>query len=81
MHATVRWVRSASRLLSYPSNVNSIISRLKDKFGSDESYGQRYLPAAVLEGATAANGYKPNRPYTVTMEASVNKHQEPADRG
>ena len=63
-------------LLSYPSNVNSIISRLKDKFGSDESYGQRYLPAAVLEGATAANGYKPNRPYTVTMEASVNKHQE-----
>ena len=51
-------------------------SRLKDKFGSDDSYGQRYLPAAVLEGATAANGYTPNKPYTVTMEASVNKHQE-----
>ena len=64
------------QLLCYPSNVSSVVSRLKDKFGSDESYGQRYLPAAVLEGANAANGYRPNRPYTVNMEASVNKHQE-----
>lgn len=41
-----------------------------------DSYGQRYLPAAVLEGATPNNAYCPNRPYTINMEASVNKHQE-----
>ena len=65
-------------LLCYSSNINSVISRLKDKFGAapDDSYGQRYLPAAVLKGATAQNGYTPEKPYTVEMEASVNKHQE-----
>lgn len=65
-------------LLCYPSNVNSVISRLKDKFGAapNDSYGQRYLPAAVLKGATASNGYRPQHPYTVEMDASVNKHQE-----
>ena len=65
-------------LICYPSNVNSVIPRLKDKFGAapNDSYGQRYLPAAVLEGASAANAYTPIRPYTVNMEASVNKHQE-----
>jgi len=65
-------------LINYPSNVNSVISRLKDKFDAapGDSYGQRYLPAAVLKGATATNAYTPIRPYTVEMEASVNKHQE-----
>ena len=69
-------------LINYPSNVNSVISRLKDKFGTsayapeNDSYSQRYLPAAVLKGATPQNGYRPQQPYTVEMKASVNKHQE-----
>ena len=69
-------------LINYPSNVNSVISRLKDKYGTsayapeNDSYNQRYLPAAVLKGATPQNGYRPQRPYTVEMKASVNKHQE-----
>ena len=79
MYARDREVgKKCIELLCYPSNVNSVISRLKDKFGADpnDSYGQRYLPAAVLQGATASNGYRPNHPYTVEMDASVNKHQE-----
>ena len=70
------------RLLCYPSNVNTVLSLLKDKFGSqegftsDDGYHQRYLPAAVLEGATPENGYCPNEPYTVTMYASVNQHRD-----
>ena len=69
-------------LINYPSNVNSVISRLKDKYGTsayapeNDSYNQRYLPAAVLKGATPQNGYRPQRPYTVEMKAIVNKHQE-----
>ena len=69
-------------LINYPSNVNSVISRLKDKYGTsayapeNDSYNQRYLPAAVLKGATPQNGYSPQRPYTVEMKASVNKHQD-----
>ena len=65
-------------LLCYSTNVNPVVSRLRDKFGAEpsDSYGERYLPAAVLKGATAQNGYTPQKPYTVEMDASVNKHQE-----
>lgn len=79
MYARDREVgKKCIELICCPSNVNSVIPRLKDKFGAQpgDSYGQRYLPAAVLQGATPANGYRPNRPYTVEMDASVNKHQE-----
>ena len=70
------------RLINYPSNVNSILSQLKEKFGTsqyapeNDSYHQRYLPAAVLEGAAPQNAYTPKYPYTVNMRASVNKHQD-----
>lgn len=70
------------KLINYPSNVNSVIPRLNDKYGTsayapeNDSYNQRYLPAAVLKGATPENGYRPQEPYTIEMKASVNKHQE-----
>lgn len=79
MYARDREVgKKCIELLCYQTNVNSVIPRLRDKFGSqpDDSYGQRYLPAAVLKGAKASNAYTPDRPYTVEMEASVNKHQQ-----
>ena len=70
------------QLLCYPSNVNSVTSILNSKFGAasfapqDDPYLQPYLPAAVLKGATPANGYQPISPYTVEMKASVNQHQD-----
>lgn len=68
------------QLICYPSNVNSVVSILKEKMplpeaGAD-SYHQRYLPAAVLKGATPQNGYTPTHPYTINMKASANKHQD-----
>ena len=41
-----------------------------------DSYGQRYLPAAVLKGANSDNGYLPQEPYTIELKASVNKHEK-----
>ena len=70
------------RLINYSSNVSSVLSQLKEKFGTNsyapenDSYHQPYLPAAVLEGATPENAYTPKYPYTVNMRASVNKHQD-----
>ena len=70
------------QLLCYPSNVNSVTSILNTKYGAasfapeNDPYLQPYLPAAVLKGATPANGYQPISPYTVEMKASVNKHQD-----
>lgn len=70
------------KLICYPSNVNSVTSILNTKYGpstyspANDPYLQRYLPAAVLRGATPTNGYSPQEPYTVEMKASVNKHQD-----
>ncbi len=70
------------KLLCYPTNVNSVTSILNSKYGAtrfspaNDPYLQPYLPAAVLKGATPDNGYTPQRPYTVEMKASVNKHQD-----
>ena len=34
---------------------------------ADDKYIQRYLPAALLKGATPANAYTPSSPYTVEL--------------
>ena len=67
------------KLINRDSNVSSVMSIVRDKLKDiqeGDSYRQRYLPAAVLAGATPENGYTPKKPYTVNMKASVNKHQE-----
>lgn len=70
------------KLLCVENNVNSMVSILKDKFGEpspyagpNDTYMQRYLPAATLKGALPTNAYKANEPYTVEMLASVNLPQ------
>ena len=67
------------KLINTPSNVSSVLSVVRDKLkdvGEGDTYRQRYLPAATLQGATPGNGYNPTKPYTVKMKATVNKHQE-----
>ncbi len=52
---------------------------LKDKFGRpNDSYCQRYLPAALLQGASNLNAYTPSTPYTVCIE-HTNKADEESD--
>ena len=66
-------------LICYPSNVRSVTSILDTKYKAssqspdNDPYIQRYLPAAVLKGATPDNAYSP---YTVEMRASVNSHKQ-----
>ena len=60
------------------STVSEIVRTLKTKIVPSEyspendQYIQRYLPAAVLKGATPANAYKPDTPYTVELTMSPN---------
>ena len=69
-------------LICYPSNVRSVTSILDTKYKAssqspdNDPYIQRYLPAAVLKGATPDNAYSPQEPYTVEMRASVNSHKQ-----
>ena len=64
------------------ATVSGIIRILKTKIVTskyspdNDSYIQRYLPAALLQGATYENAYTPNEPYTVAMCAHANKPQK-----
>ena len=40
--------------------------------GETDSYIQRYIPAALLKGATPAKAYAPDAPYTVEMTMTSN---------
>jgi hypothetical protein len=53
---------------------------IKDKFSHpNDPYCQRYLPAALLQGANNKNAYTPNRPYTVCIEHAVARKDEESD--
>ena len=59
--------------------VSEILRILKEKFGRpNDSYCQRYLPAALLQGASNMNAYTPNTPYTVRIEHAANADTESA---
>lgn len=71
------------RLLCHgETSANEVISVLKERFktneygGENDSYVQRYIPAALLRGATPQNAYRPEEPYSVDMCASVNSPKE-----
>lgn len=63
-----------------PATVSGIIRILKEKLPPNadysDSYCQRYMPAALLKGATPKNAYTPDYPYTVQMCRSANDPQE-----
>ena len=64
------------KLCNTITNVNSCVQRLKELFGKDINYARPYQMAAFLEGATPDNGYKPNEPYTVTIDVRENRPYE-----
>jgi hypothetical protein len=65
-------------LCNGPATVSEITGILKQKFVAsrfspeNDSYIQRYLPAALLKGAVPSNAYTPAKPYTVEMSPSPN---------
>ena len=69
-------------LCNSSSTVAGIVRILKSKFNytqyspENDPYVQRYLPAALLKGATYTNGYKPEEPYTVKMSGNPNGIQD-----
>ncbi len=67
----------ALKLMNTSTNYNSVIRQLKEVMGSDESYARPYLPAALLVGANAKNGYSPAEPYRVKVRVNpVTQYQE-----
>ncbi len=69
-------------LINQPSNVPGVVRELKQKFThsqyapANDTYVQRYLPAAHLAGATPRSGYKPAEPYTITLADNATQAEE-----
>lgn len=69
-------------LCNSSATVDGIVRILKDRFipteysPEDDQYIQRFIPAALLKGATPANAYTPSTPYTVEMTMSPNGVQD-----
>lgn len=67
------------------SNITRILQTklIPSKYGPDnDSYIQRYMPAALLKGAVNTNAYTPIEPYTVEMCTSPNGiHDAPMSGG
>jgi len=61
------------------SNVNAVVSRLKELFGGDINYNRPYQIAAYLKGAEPGNGYNPTKPYTVEVIVDPAKAYQPSE--
>ncbi len=62
------------RLINTPNNVSSVMNILKDRYGNytSDGYSQRYIAAALIDGAVRTNSYAPTEPYTIKCQGSVN---------
>lgn len=49
------------------TNLSSVTNRLKEIFRENDSYARPYLVSSFFKGATPANGYNPEKPYTIQV--------------
>ena len=74
--------RCLSLICKDEAKVNEIIRSLQNKIipttanGANDTYLQRYLPAALLKGADYENAYTPREPYTIEMGPAPTLPQE-----
>ena len=74
-------------LLCVEGTASEMITELKRKISpltiaeAQDPYRQRYLPAALLKGASPSNAYKPTSPFTVEMTMTSNGVKESAQIG
>lgn len=67
----------AIKLCNTEINVPSVMRRVKEIFGNDQSYARPHLVATFFQGATPMNGFNPKKPYTIKVRVNpVNKYQE-----
>ena len=58
------------RLCNTPTNIESQMARWKELFSKDAYYARPYQVAAFLRGATQANNYTPQEPYTIVVKVN-----------
>ena len=74
----------AVRLVNYKSNVQSVLSVISQRYSKSEYspeedlYVQPYIVASFLKGATTANRYTPDEPYSITVYWDASRQVEEA---
>ena len=68
----------ALRLNNTQVNVQATQLQLKEMMNvKDAFYSRPYIAAALMKGASSANGYQPDKPYTIEMRVDpAKKYQE-----
>ena len=59
--------RECLSLNNTSTNLSSVTSRLNELYRPNDSYARPYLVSSCFKGATPANGYNPNKPYTIEL--------------
>ena len=59
--------RECLSLNNTTTNLTSVTSRLNELYRQNDSYARPYLVSSCFKGATPANGYNPNKPYTIEV--------------
>ena len=49
------------------TNLTSVTRRLDELYRPNDSYSRPYLVSSCFKGATPANGYNPNKPFTIEV--------------
>ena len=49
------------------TNLSSVTRRLDELYRPNDSYARPYLVSSCFKGATPANGYNPNKPFTIEV--------------
>jgi hypothetical protein len=55
------------------TNLSSVTRRLNELFRENDSYARPYIVSAMFKGATPANGYTPDKPYTIRLRKDPTK--------
>lgn len=58
------------------TNFMIVKRRLDELFRENDSYARPYLVASFFKGATPANGYNPDKPYTIRVRKNPNRQDE-----
>ena len=59
--------RECLNLNNTSTNLTSVTRRLDELYRPNDSYSRPYLVSSCFKGATPANGYNPNKPFTIEV--------------
>ena len=65
--------RECLALNNTETNLSSVTRRLDELFRENDSYARPYIVSAMFKGATPANGYNPDKPYTIRLRKDPTK--------